>query len=100
MDAMCKNHTNAELIASCLRSLQYISDVQYLAEKLVLEQEMVRAVSLCPCLRPCVGVPSRLLDVAGCSVETRRRAPSAFPRSPLSYCHLAGKEGAACHALL
>ena len=42
IEAMSKNHTNAELVASCLRSLHYISDVQYLSDRLVFEQEMVR----------------------------------------------------------
>lgn len=41
IESMAKNHTNADLIASCLRSLNYIAEVPALAERMVFELDMV-----------------------------------------------------------
>ena len=41
IECMCKNYTNAALVGSCLRSIHYICDEQFLGEKLVFEQDLV-----------------------------------------------------------
>lgn len=42
IDVMCHHHNNPELVASCLRSLYYITEAEFLVHKLITELDFAK----------------------------------------------------------